>query len=138
MATCSVEGLQDLLGRAGLDTPVPVFPGSDILHNIQDVFKAYLADALQKTVPCDRLAAYDAIQPPNMTGMGDLVIVSPKLRLEGVEPKALKGLVADLAQRVSSSHPLRTPCKASRLWKQADRDDFDLAAQRPTFDGPNT
>ncbi|KAK0391934.1 hypothetical protein NLU13_1432 [Sarocladium strictum] len=109
MATCSVEGLQDLLGRAGLDTPVPEFPGSDILHNIQDVFKAYLADALQKTVPCDRLAAYDAIQPPNMTGMGDLVIVSPKLRLEGVEPKALKGLVADLAQRLPSGPPLTVP-----------------------------
>ena len=98
MATCTVEGLQDLLGRVGLAVPVPDFPGADVLHNPQGIFKAYLADALQKAVDCDKLVAYDAIQPPNMTGMGDLVIVSPRLRLKGIAPN---DVVADLAQKVS-------------------------------------
>jgi arginyl-tRNA synthetase len=84
-----------------------------MLHNPQDVFKAYLADALEKTIQCDRLAAYDAIQPPNMTGMGDLVVVSPKLRLSGVDPKELKKLVLDLATKVPPSHPFLKPNKAS-------------------------
>lgn len=97
MATCTVEGLQDLLGRAGLETPLPEFPGADVLHNPQEIFKAYLADALRKAVDCDKLVAYEAIQPPNMNGMGDLVIVSPRLRLNGVAPK---DLVIDLAERV--------------------------------------
>lgn len=97
MATCSVDGLQDLLGKVGLDTPVPAFPGADIIHNPQDIFRAYLADTLQKLLNCDRAIAYDAIQPSNVTGMGDLVIVSPRLRLRDVKPK---DLVSDLAHRV--------------------------------------
>lgn len=97
MATCSVDGLEDLLGKVGLDTPVPAFPGADIVHNPQDIFRAYLADTLQRLLNCDRAIAYDAIQPSNVTGMGDLVIVSPRLRLRDVKPK---DLVSDLAHRV--------------------------------------
>ncbi|KAF7553773.1 hypothetical protein G7Z17_g3370 [Cylindrodendrum hubeiense] len=106
MATCTVNGLQDLLGKAGLDTPVPDFPGGDIVHNPQDIFRAYLADTLQKLVEVDRAVAYDAIQPSNMTGMGDLVIVSPRLRLKGVKPK---DLVSDLAHRLPRSPPFACP-----------------------------
>lgn len=104
MATCTVNGLQDLLGKVGLDTPVPEFPGGDIVHNPQDIFRAYLADTLQKLVEVDRVVAYDAIQPSNMTGMGDLVIVSPRLRLKDIKPK---DLVSDLAHRVRSPNSHR-------------------------------
>lgn len=97
MATCSIDGLQDLLGKVGLDTPVPTFPGADIIHNPQGIFKAYLADTLQNLLNCDRTVAYDAIQPSNVTGMGDLVIVAPRLRLRDVRPQ---DLVSDLARRV--------------------------------------
>ncbi|KAH7156416.1 hypothetical protein EDB81DRAFT_646578 [Dactylonectria macrodidyma] len=106
MATCTVNGLQDLLGKAGLDTPVPDFPGSDIVHNPQDIFRAYLADTLQKLVEVDKAVAYDAIQPSNMTGMGDLVIVSPRLRLKDIKPK---DLVSDLAHRLPRSPPFACP-----------------------------
>lgn len=97
--TCSVSGIEDLLGKAGLHTPVPEFPGADIVHNPQDIFRVYLADTLQRLVDCDRLVAYESIQPSNVTGQGDLVIVSPRLRLKDVKPK---DLVLDLAHRVRS------------------------------------
>ncbi|KAM5371718.1 hypothetical protein ACJZ2D_007883 [Fusarium nematophilum] len=107
MATCSVSGLQNLLGEAGLHTPVPDFPAADIVHNPQDIFRVYLADTLQRLVNCDRLVAYEAIQPSNVTGMGDLVIVSPRLRLKDVKPK---DLVSDLAHRqLPRSPPFSCP-----------------------------
>ncbi|RTE79655.1 hypothetical protein BHE90_005830 [Fusarium euwallaceae] len=106
--TCSVSGLEDLLGKAGLHTPVPEFPGADIVHNPQDIFRVYLADTLQRLVDCDRLVAYEAIQPSNVTGQGDLVIVSPKLRLKDVKPK---DLVLDLAHRLPRSPPFACPIR---------------------------
>lgn len=105
MATCSIDGLQSLLGRVGLDTPVPEFPSADILSNPQDVFRSYLADTLQRLVHCDGLTAYDAIQPSNITGMGDLVIVSPRLRLKDVRPQEV---VSDLSHRVSFTSQYRS------------------------------
>jgi arginyl-tRNA synthetase len=96
--TCSVSGIENLLGKAGLDTPIPEYPGADIVHNPQDIFRVYLADTLQKLVNCDRLVAYDAIQTSNVTGMGDLVIVAPKLRLKDVKAE---DLAKDLLQKVS-------------------------------------
>lgn len=95
--TCSVSGIETLLGKVGLDTPVPDFPDADIVHNPQDIFRVYLADTLQKLVNCDRLVAYDAIQTSNITGMGDLIIVAPRLRLKGVKPEEL---AKDLLQKV--------------------------------------
>lgn len=95
--TCSVSGIENLLGRVGLDTPIPEFPGADIVHNPQDIFRVYLADTLEKLLHCDRMVAYDAIQTSNVTGMGDLVIVAPRLRLKDVRPE---DLVKDLLQRV--------------------------------------
>lgn len=97
MATYTIDGLESLLRNAGLDVPVPVFHGADTLHNPQDIFRAYLADTVQKLVDCDRLVAYESIQPSNVTGMGDLVVVTPRLRLKGTKPKEL---VTDLAHRV--------------------------------------
>lgn len=97
MASCTVEGLQDLVARVGLATPIPDFAGGDIVHNPQDILRAYLANTVQKVVDCDRAVAYDAIQPSNSTGSGDLVLVSPRLRLHGVKPK---DLVSDLVHKV--------------------------------------
>ncbi|KAM0441055.1 hypothetical protein ACHAPT_000360 [Fusarium lateritium] len=97
--TCSVTEIENLLGKAGLDTPMPEFPGTNIVTNPQDIFRVYLADTLQKLVDCDRSVAYEAIQQSNVTGQGDLVIVSPRLRLKGIKPK---DLVLDLAHKVRS------------------------------------
>ncbi|KAF5685183.1 arginyl-tRNA synthetase [Fusarium denticulatum] len=92
--------------RGGLDTPVPDFPDADIVHNPQDIFRVYLADTLQKLVNCDRLVAYDAIQTSNITGMGDLIIVAPRLRLKGVKPEEL---AKDLLQKLPRTPPFGCP-----------------------------
>lgn len=101
--TCSVSGIESLLGKAGLDTPIPEYPGADVVHNPQDIFRAYLADTIQKLLGCDKQIAYDAIQTSNITGMGDLIVVAPKLRLRDTRPE---DLVIDLAGRV---RPLYIP-----------------------------
>ncbi|RKL45900.1 Arginine--tRNA ligase, cytoplasmic [Fusarium proliferatum] len=99
-------GIETLLGKVGLDTPVPDFPDADIVHNPQDIFRVYLADTLQKLVNCDRLVAYDAIQTSNITGMGDLIIVAPRLRLKGVKPEEL---AKDLLQKLPRTPPFGCP-----------------------------
>ncbi|KAI3574147.1 hypothetical protein IWW34DRAFT_750759 [Fusarium oxysporum f. sp. albedinis] len=106
--TCSVSGIENLLGRVGLDTPIPEFPGADIVHNPQDIFRVYLADTLEKLLHCDRMVAYDAIQTSNVTGMGDLVIVAPRLRLKDVRPE---DLVKDLLQRLPRTPPFGCPLR---------------------------
>nr|RBQ84133.1 hypothetical protein FVER53263_00424 [Fusarium verticillioides] len=99
-------GIETLLGKVGLDTPVPDFPDADIVHNPQDIFRVYLADTLQKLVNCDKLVAYDAIQTSNITGMGDLIIVAPRLRLKGVKPEEL---AKDLLQKLPRTPPFGCP-----------------------------
>ncbi|TVY71037.1 Arginine--tRNA ligase [Fusarium oxysporum f. sp. cubense] len=106
--TCSVSGIENLLGRVGLDTPIPEFPGADIVHNPQDIFRVYLADTLEKLLHCDRMVAYDAIQTSNVTGMGDLVIVAPRLRLKDVKPE---DLVKDLLQKLPRTPPFGCPLR---------------------------
>lgn len=103
--TCSVSGIESLLGKAGLDTPIPEYPGADVVHNPQDIFRAYLADIIQKLLGCDKQIAYDAIQTSNITGMGDLIVVAPKLRLRDTRPE---DLVIDLAGRVRPLY-IRSP-----------------------------
>ncbi|KAG5749938.1 hypothetical protein H9Q70_007410 [Fusarium xylarioides] len=106
--TCSVSGIESLLGKAGLDTPIPDYPGADVVHNPQDIFRVYLADIIQKLLGCDKQIAYDAIQTSNITGMGDLVVVAPKLRLRDTRPE---DLVIDLAGRLPISPPFGCPVK---------------------------
>ncbi|RKK69878.1 Arginine--tRNA ligase, cytoplasmic [Fusarium oxysporum] len=106
--TCSVSGIENLLGKAGLDTPIPEYPGADIVHNPQDIFRAYLADIIQKLLGCDKQIAYDAIQTSNITGMGDLIVVAPKLRLRDTKPE---DLVIDLARRLPILPPFGCPLK---------------------------
>ncbi|CVK84655.1 related to arginyl-tRNA synthetase, cytosolic [Fusarium mangiferae] len=106
--TCSVSGIESLLGKAGLDTPIPEYPGADVVHNPQDIFRAYLADIIQKLLGCDKQIAYDAIQTSNITGMGDLIVVAPKLRLRDTRPE---DLVIDLAGRLPVSPPFGCPVK---------------------------
>ncbi|KAF4457961.1 hypothetical protein F53441_216 [Fusarium austroafricanum] len=106
--TCSISGLENLLGKAGLHTPISEYPGADIVHNPQDIFRVYLADILQKLLNCDRLVAYDAIQTSNITGMGDLIIVAPRLRQQGVNHE---DLVKDLLQKLPRTPPFECPLK---------------------------
>ncbi|GKU19319.1 unnamed protein product [Fusarium langsethiae] len=108
VTTCSVSGIENLLGKAGLDTPIPEYPGADIVHNPQDIFRVYLADTIQKLTNCDRLIAYDAIQTSNVTGMGDLVVVAPRLRLKDVNNEEL---AKDLLQKLPRIPPFGCPIR---------------------------
>ncbi|CAG1995314.1 unnamed protein product [Fusarium graminearum] len=108
VTTCSVSGIETLLGKAGLDTPIPEYPGADIVHNPQDIFRVYLAETIQKLTNCDRLVAYDAIQTSNVTGMGDLVVVAPRLRLKDVNNE---DLAKDLLQKLPRLPPFGCPIR---------------------------
>jgi arginyl-tRNA synthetase len=108
VTTCSVSGIENLLGKAGLDTPIPEYPGADIVHNPQDIFRVYLAETIQKLTNCDRLIAYDAIQTSNVTGMGDLVVVAPRLRLKDVNNE---DLAKDLLQKLPRIPPFGCPIR---------------------------
>jgi arginyl-tRNA synthetase len=112
MATCTASGLDNLLKNAGLQTPVPEFPGADLLHNPQDILRAYLAETVGGLTGCDRLVAYEAIQPSNVTGMGDLVLVTPRLKLKDSKPKELvKEIAFQVRHRLALSFCLcLIPC----------------------------
>ncbi|KAK3343424.1 arginyl-tRNA synthetase [Lasiosphaeria hispida] len=103
MATRSLAGLTALLQGLELEA-IPDFPSADMLRQPIDIFHAYLADVLRQLVGCDPQQAYDAIQPANTTGNGDLDIVLPKLKLSGGPD--LQDLAADLVKKFPSPHPL--------------------------------
>ncbi|KAI1067961.1 hypothetical protein LB507_004500 [Fusarium sp. FIESC RH6] len=108
VTTCSVSGIENLLDKAGLHTPIPEYPGADIVHNPQDIFRVYLADTIQKLTDCDRQIAYDAIQTSNVTGMGDLVVVAPKLRIQNTNHEEL---AKDLLQKLPREPPFGCPIR---------------------------
>lgn len=92
MATTSISGLQALVSEIGLQ-PIPssAEPEADILNNPIDIYHGYLAEHLQTLVECDPHLVYNSIQPSNTIENGDLDIVLPKLKLNGVSPKDLAG-----------------------------------------------
>ncbi|KAJ4137427.1 hypothetical protein NW768_003014 [Fusarium equiseti] len=108
VTTCSVSGIENLLDKAGLHTPIPEYPGADIVHNPQDIFRVYLADTIQKLTDCDRQIAYDAIQTSNVTGMGDLVVVAPRLRIQNTNHEEL---AKDLLQKLPRDPPFGCPIR---------------------------
>lgn len=67
------------------------------MHNPQDIFHVYLAERLQTLIGCEASVAYDAVDALNSTDMGDLVVVSPRLRVKDIKAK---DLVVDLASKV--------------------------------------
>lgn len=125
MATCSTLGLDNLLRNAGLETPVPAFPGADLLHNPQDILRAYLAETVGGLTGCDRLVAYEAIQASNVTGMGDLVLVTPRLKLKNSKPKEL---VKEIAFQVCQSIALLLPFFRHRAETGAEQN-FGVATE---------
>ncbi|KAH7333040.1 hypothetical protein BKA65DRAFT_553381 [Rhexocercosporidium sp. MPI-PUGE-AT-0058] len=74
MATASLPGLQAFVADIGLQ-PIPVFAEADVLNRPIDIYYLYLAE---------RLLALTIEE-------GDLDIVLPKLKLDGVKPKELVG-----------------------------------------------
>ncbi|KAK1834449.1 hypothetical protein QBC39DRAFT_424091 [Podospora conica] len=103
MHTRTLDGLTELLQSLGLGAIPEHLASADLLHQPIDIFHVYLADALRELVGCEAQQAFDAIQPANSVGNGDLDIVLPKLKL--VDGPPLQDLAADLAKKFPK-HPL--------------------------------
>ncbi|KAI0116179.1 arginyl-tRNA synthetase [Hypoxylon sp. NC0597] len=89
MATCSVSGVEALLGELGVSGAVPPFPQSNILRKPIDVYRNYLANITSKVLDCDADLAYEAVQNANIRDNSDLTLVLPKLKLKSNKPKDL-------------------------------------------------
>lgn len=90
MATSSLPDLQAFVAQIGLD-PLPIFATADALNNPIDIYHSYLAERLQTLVECHPDVVYHSIQLSKTIEDGDLDIVLPKLKLDGVKPKELAG-----------------------------------------------
>lgn len=96
MATLTIAGLESLLHALDVKTPVPRFPSADIVSNPVDIYRSYIADAIQELTACDKEVAYDAIQWTTFAH-GDLTLVAPRLKIKGIKPNEL---ASDIASRV--------------------------------------
>ncbi|ETN39343.1 uncharacterized protein HMPREF1541_05566 [Cyphellophora europaea CBS 101466] len=101
MSTLTTKGLQKLLGSNGVSDPIPVFPLADINSSPIGIYVAYLAQAIVRATSCEPHVAFDAIQWPNEPGMGDLVIILPRLRLQNADPDAIAQQVGDQIEHLS-------------------------------------
>lgn len=90
MATASLAGLQAFVAELGL-RPIPEFPEADVLNSPIDIYHSYLSERLLELVACDPQLVYHSIQPSKTIEDGDLDIVLPKLKLDGIKPKELAG-----------------------------------------------
>lgn len=87
--TLSLPSLEAYLGELGAPIPIPTFPSADPVNNPNDVYRSYIAAALEKLAECDRVLLYESLQRPSTLSKGDLVLVLPRLRLKGVKPSDL-------------------------------------------------
>lgn len=99
MGTLSLQGLESLLQSLGAAVPVPQFPRTNVLANPTDIYRSYVVDAIQKLTGCDEGVAYDAVQWASAATNADLMLVTARLKLKGVD---LKQLAQDLVSKVRS------------------------------------
>lgn len=97
LATLSLSSLQAYLEGLGVPTPVPQFPLANLADNPNDIYRSYIAAALEKLIDCDRVLLYESLQRTSTLSKGDLVLVLPRLRLKGIKPS---DLAAELAAKV--------------------------------------
>lgn len=96
MATLTLAGLEEFLGRLNLKTPIPKFPAADVLTRPLDIGRTYFSDILCSLVECDASNTYNSIQWPGDINNGDLAVILPKLN-HGVK---LDFLASDIMQKV--------------------------------------
>jgi arginyl-tRNA synthetase len=82
MATCTLPGLEDLLGKLGIHDPILAGPSVDVLTRPCDIYRAHLAVTTSKILDCDIAVPYEAISNSNSKDNGDLSLVLPKLGLD--------------------------------------------------------
>lgn len=100
MASCSPQGLQNLLGEVGVRGSIPEFASADVLNKPSDIYVSLLADILVQLTGCDRQVAYDSIA--TAADGWDLVAVLARLRLGG-DPRELAQHVGDQVRSGCSS-----------------------------------
>ncbi|GAB1309959.1 hypothetical protein MFIFM68171_00169 [Madurella fahalii] len=105
MSTLTLEGLASLLAGIGAG-PIPSVPESSAAHLLSrpiDIYRAYLADIVEKISGCELTVAYDSLQTPTTLANGDLVLPVPRLRLKGKKPNEQS---VDLAAAFPDQHAL--------------------------------
>lgn len=100
MASCSPQGLQNLLEEVGVRGSIPEFASADVLNKPSDIYVSLLADILVQLTGCDRQVAYDSIA--TAADGWDLVAVLARLRLGG-DPRELAQHVGDQVRSGCSS-----------------------------------
>lgn len=103
MSPLTVEALNGVLEANGVTRAIPLLEGANINVNPMDIYKSYLAQAIVQSTACDTKVALDAIQFPNEAGMGDLVLVLPRLKLQESE---LQGAMEQLRDSTGDLLPL--------------------------------
>jgi arginyl-tRNA synthetase len=104
MTTICSDGLQALLRRVGIKTPVPLFPAADTQNSPMAIYLSYLAEIIVQLTECAPEVACESIQWPNE--LGDLVLVVPRLGIKDVSPNVL---AINLKKRVGRHNPIFTP-----------------------------
>lgn len=87
--TLTLSSLHEYLKELGLPVPMPTFPSADPLHKPNDIYRAYIADALENLVECDRILLYESLQRTSTPSKGDMALVLPRLRLKHIKPSDL-------------------------------------------------
>jgi arginyl-tRNA synthetase len=95
--TLSLPALEAYLKELGLPIPIPAFPSTSPIHNPIDIYRSYIAAALEKLVDCDGNLLYDSLQWTSKPSQGDITLVLPRLRIKGVK---LEDLGVELAAKV--------------------------------------
>ncbi|MDI1487642.1 MAG: hypothetical protein OHK93_006912 [Ramalina farinacea] len=87
MSTTEIASLEAQLQKLDVSTPIPPYNAADFLVNPIDIYRAYLADTVAAILPIvNPQLVYDSIQWTNNPAHGDLIVVTPKLRLKGTKP----------------------------------------------------
>ncbi|EFE40444.1 hypothetical protein TRV_04838 [Trichophyton verrucosum HKI 0517] len=106
MASTSIQGLEALLQSLKVSTPIPQFPQANVLFAPADIYRSYIAEVIQKLVECDKDTAYDAVQWANAATNADLMLITARLKLKGINPKQL---AEDIVSKFPSTSLLSQP-----------------------------
>jgi arginyl-tRNA synthetase len=87
--TLSLPNLEAYMEELGMPSPIPTFQSADPVHNPNDIYRSYIAAALEDLTDCDRALLYESLQRTSAPSKGDVVLVLPRLRAKGVKPSDL-------------------------------------------------
>ncbi|KAK2873796.1 hypothetical protein FQN49_002059 [Arthroderma sp. PD_2] len=106
MASLSLQGLESLLQELGVEIPIPQFTRANVVSSPVDIYRSYVADTIHKLAGCDKEVAYDAVQWASAATNADLMLVTARLKLKGINPDQLaQDLVSKFPQTPLLSQP---------------------------------